>query len=109
MTIALGEDDHKQAVASIVRYCAENLEAEVSQLEAARLLKFFLGEIAPSVYNSGVATARAATRTRGSPPGRPLTSVRSRRPSAPTPGPWPRCGLNGRPSRARPSPFAAWL
>ncbi len=35
MAIALRDDDHKQAVASIERYCALNLEAEIGQLEAA--------------------------------------------------------------------------
>ncbi len=64
MTIALRDDNRKQAVASIERYCAENLDAEVSQLEAAGLLEFFLKEIGPSVYNSGVADAQAFLRDR---------------------------------------------
>ncbi len=64
MAIALRDDDHKQAVASIERYCALNLEAEIGQLEAAGLLAFFLKEIAPSVYNAGVADAQAYLRDR---------------------------------------------
>ena len=64
MAIALPDDDKKQALASIERYCAENLDAEVSPLEAAGLLDFFLKEIGPSVYNSGVADAEAFLRDR---------------------------------------------
>ncbi len=64
MAVTLPDDDKKQALASIARYCDENLDAEVGQLEAAALLNFFLTEIGPSVYNAGVADAQAFLRDR---------------------------------------------
>lgn len=59
MPIALSEEAKKQSVASIARYCDAELEVELSQIQAAALLEFFLKEIAPSVYNGAIADARA--------------------------------------------------
>lgn len=66
MAVRLSEEARKQALTSIRRYCAENLELDmpVGDIQATGLLNFFLKEIAPSVYNGGVADAQAFLRDR---------------------------------------------
>lgn len=64
MTVALSAEARKQALSSIRRYCAENLEMEPGDLQAASLLDFFLKELAPSVYNAAIADAQAYLRDR---------------------------------------------
>ena len=64
MAIALSAEARKQAVASIKRYCAENLELKVGDLKAGALLEFFLKEIGPTLYNSAIADAQAYLRDR---------------------------------------------
>jgi uncharacterized protein (DUF2164 family) len=44
MTVALSPDHHKQAIASIKRYCDEALELSVGELKAGNILDFFLKE-----------------------------------------------------------------
>lgn len=60
----LSEDHRKQAIASVKRYCAENIERELSDIEAGLLLDFFLKEVGPSVYNAAVADAQMYLRDR---------------------------------------------
>lgn len=64
MTIQLSPDDEKQAVASLRRFCEEELELEVNELQSRHLLRFILTEIAPSAHNAGVAAAEAYLRDR---------------------------------------------
>jgi uncharacterized protein (DUF2164 family) len=64
MTVDLSPDDRKQALASLRRFCADELEMELNELQAGQLLKFVLQEIAPSAYNAGVAAAEAYLRDR---------------------------------------------
>jgi len=64
MTVALSAEARKQALSSIRRYCAENLEMEPGDLQAASLLDFFLKELAPAVYNTAIADAQAYLRDR---------------------------------------------
>ena len=64
MPIELSTDDHKLALASLRRFCSDELEVEVSDLQARQLLKFVLQEIAPSAFNAGVAAAEAYLRDR---------------------------------------------
>ena len=66
MAIVLSDDARKQALASIRRYCAENLdlELEVGDLKIALLLDFFLKDIAPSVYNAAIVDAQVFLRDR---------------------------------------------
>ena len=59
MGIKLNPDERRQAIASIERYCAENMDDEVGQLAASALLDFFLQEVAPTVYNQAVADAQS--------------------------------------------------
>jgi uncharacterized protein (DUF2164 family) len=63
-TINLSDDATKQAVASIQRYVAENLDEQIGELKASLMLEFFLKEIGPSVYNSAIADAQAYLRDR---------------------------------------------
>ena len=64
MQIELSDDAEKQALASIRRYCSEELEVDIGELQARQLLKFVLREIAPSAFNAGVAAAEAYLRDR---------------------------------------------
>lgn len=64
MPIELEPDARKQALASLRRFCTEELDVELSELQAMQLLKFVLHEIAPTTYNSGVAAAEAYLRDR---------------------------------------------
>ena len=55
MPIALTTAERAQAVASIERYCEQELEQRIGNIAAGALLGFFLQEIAPLVYNQAVA------------------------------------------------------
>lgn len=55
MTIELSKEARKQAVSSIERYFAENMEEKIGNIAAAALLNFFVDEIGPSIYNQAVA------------------------------------------------------
>ncbi len=64
MPIELSPDARKQAVASIRRYFAENLEQDVGDLKAGLLLEYFLREIGPCVYNRAIQDAQVYFRDR---------------------------------------------
>ena len=64
MAVALPDEDKKQALASVKRYCDENLACELGGIEVAALLDFFLKELAPSVYNAAIADAQTYLRDR---------------------------------------------
>ena len=59
MPLELSAPDRKQALASLARYCEQELELEISEIQVAMLLDFFLKELAPSVHNSALADAQA--------------------------------------------------
>lgn len=54
MTIELEKDAREQAIASIQRYFAENMDDKIGNIAASGLLGFFLEEIGPAVYNLAV-------------------------------------------------------
>ena len=64
MTIELSPDERKQALASLRRFAAEELEVELSDVQALQLLSFVLKEIGPTIHNAGVAAAEAYLRDR---------------------------------------------
>jgi uncharacterized protein (DUF2164 family) len=64
MPIELSADAKKQALASLRRYCTEELEIEPSDIQIAMLLDFVLKEIAPSAHNAGLEAAEAFLRDR---------------------------------------------
>ena len=55
MTIELSREARKEAIASIERYFAENMEEKIGNVAASGLLGYFLEEIGPLVYNKAVA------------------------------------------------------
>ena len=59
MAIALTSEARTQALSSLPRFCDRELEVELSEIQIASLLEYFLKEIAPSVYNGAIADARA--------------------------------------------------
>lgn len=64
MAVTLNDEAQKQAVASLARFAADELEVELSGVQSMQLLKFFLAEIGPTIYNNGVADAQAFLRDR---------------------------------------------
>ncbi|SCK28747.1 DUF2164 domain-containing protein [Vogesella sp. LIG4] len=54
MTIKLDKRDREQALDSLQRYCAANLDETPGRLQCEALLDFLLGEIGPSIYNRAV-------------------------------------------------------
>ncbi|MDZ4675554.1 MAG: DUF2164 domain-containing protein [Gemmatimonadota bacterium] len=64
MAVTLSPDAQKQALASIQRFCAQALEADISDIQARLLLAYFLKEVGPSVYNAGVSDAQTFLRDR---------------------------------------------
>ena len=64
MAIELGKEEAKEVVASLQRYCREELEVEVSEMRARFLLEYILKEIAPLAYNKGVKDAEEFLRGR---------------------------------------------
>lgn len=64
MTIELSPEDEKQAIASLRRFCDEELETGIGDVQARQLLRYILREIAPTAYNAGIAAAEAYVRER---------------------------------------------
>lgn len=58
MPIELNREARAQAVASIERYFAEELDQRIGNIAAAALLGFFLEELGPLVYNQAVRQAQ---------------------------------------------------
>ena len=59
MAIELDKDTRAQALGSIERWCKENFDEAVGNLQAAALLNFVLAEIGPSIYNRAISDAQA--------------------------------------------------
>lgn len=58
MEVQLTKETERQLIGSIQRYLGEAFGEEVGPLKAELCLRFFLEEVAPSVYNQGIADAR---------------------------------------------------
>lgn len=63
MPMTFPPETEQRMTESIRRYFEEHMEEEVGDLKAAMLLKFFLEELGPTVYNRGVSDAQ--TRLQG--------------------------------------------
>lgn len=63
-TLSLDDEPRKQAIASIKRYFAEELDQDIGDLKSGLLLDFFLKEIAPTVYNQAIGDAQTYLRDR---------------------------------------------
>ena len=55
MSIELSKEARAEAIASIERYFAENMEERIGNIAAGALLGYFLEEVGPSIYNKAVA------------------------------------------------------
>ena len=55
MTIEISKEDRQQALLSIQRYFAENMEDKIGNIAAEGLLNYFLAELGPIAYNKAVA------------------------------------------------------
>jgi uncharacterized protein (DUF2164 family) len=58
MAVKLSDETEKRLVASIKRFFEEEMDEQVGELKALRVLDFCLREIAPSVYNQAIADAQ---------------------------------------------------
>jgi uncharacterized protein (DUF2164 family) len=59
MTLKLAEETEKRLLASVRRFFREELDEDIGDLKAARVLDFFAREMAPSAYNQAIGDARA--------------------------------------------------
>lgn len=57
MNIQLNKEETAQLISSIKKYFREELEQDISELQARLLLDYSLKEIAPFAYNQGVKDA----------------------------------------------------
>ena len=57
--LTLPDDARKLAITSIRRHFKDELDLEVGDLKATLVLDFFLVELGPSLYNIGIADAKA--------------------------------------------------
>jgi uncharacterized protein (DUF2164 family) len=64
MTIELPKDTRARAIASIERWFETERDERIGNISAGALLGFFLDEIAPGIYNLGVAHAQARMQER---------------------------------------------
>ena len=60
MAIKLPKDSEAVAITSLIRYFDEELDQELSDIQARSLLQFCLVEIGPSVFNQAVSEAQGA-------------------------------------------------
>jgi uncharacterized protein (DUF2164 family) len=59
MTVKLEDETQAYLLGSIRRFFAEEMDDEIGDLKAMRVLDFCIREIAPSVYNQAIADAQA--------------------------------------------------
>ena len=64
MPVQFPDEAKQQAATSLQRYCTEELDIDLSNIQGTMLLNFILAEIAPTAYNAGVAAAEAFLRDR---------------------------------------------
>jgi uncharacterized protein (DUF2164 family) len=58
MPPSFSKEQKAAIVASIQRYFADDLDRELSEMQAGFLLEYFMSEIAPFAYNQGVEDAQ---------------------------------------------------
>lgn len=57
MAVQLSKETEKDVTISLREFLSTELEVEVGNLQAGQLLRFFLSEIAPTIYNQAIADA----------------------------------------------------
>ena len=65
-TIEISKQARTDAIASIQRYFEENMTEPIGDMPAGLLLKFFLEEIGPVIYNQAIRDAQARIQQRAS-------------------------------------------
>lgn len=58
MPLKLSNDQKQDALRSLGRYFSQELETDLSDMQASLFLDYFMKEIAPLAYNQGVEDAR---------------------------------------------------
>ena len=64
MALELRKQEIADIIPSLRRYFREELEQELSEMQAKFLLNYFLKEIAPFAYNKGVSDAESFFRSK---------------------------------------------
>jgi uncharacterized protein (DUF2164 family) len=64
MTIEISKEARTQATVSIERYFRENMDEPIGNIAAGGLLRFFLEELGPLVYNRAVADVQERLQAR---------------------------------------------
>jgi uncharacterized protein (DUF2164 family) len=64
MTIEITKESRQAVIASMQRYFEENMSERIGNLVADELLRFFLAEIGPLVYNKAVADVQERLQAR---------------------------------------------
>ena len=59
MTIRLAKDTEAYLIGSIKRFFSEELDEDIGELKALRVLDFCIREIGPSVYNQAIVDAQS--------------------------------------------------
>ena len=59
MRIRLTDDRRERMLRSLRKFFAEDLDLDLGDLRAARILDFFVKELGPPVYNQAIQDARA--------------------------------------------------
>lgn len=59
MTIKLEDEARAYLLSSIKRFFAQELDEDIGDLKADRVLEFFAKEIGPSIYNQALADAQS--------------------------------------------------
>lgn len=59
MSVELSKEARADAIASIQQYFERSLPEPIGEMPAGLLLKFFLEELGPSIYNKAIADAQA--------------------------------------------------
>lgn len=59
MAIELEKETHAYLIGSIKRFFSEEMEEDIGDLRAERVMEFFAREIGPSIYNQALADAQA--------------------------------------------------
>ena len=58
MNIKINKETEKQIISSIKQFFSKELEDDIGDLKAMRVMDYFIKEIAPSVYNQAISDAR---------------------------------------------------
>ncbi len=58
MNTPFSKDQKAEIVSSLRRYFSENLDSDLSDMQAGVLLEYFMNEIGPFAYNQGVEDAQ---------------------------------------------------